>query len=82
MKQVLKNWHWPYHRINNNGDIEWACPHNVGHGGIHGCDGCCAHESFSNRVRYKKVHKEDVLLDVLIDGKIVKLDGKGKIRKK
>lgn len=28
------------------GKKELRCPHGVGHGGIHGCDGCCADESF------------------------------------
>jgi len=25
---------------------ELACEHGVGHGGIHGCDGCCSDPSF------------------------------------
>jgi len=25
---------------------ELMCEHGVGHGGIHGCDGCCADPSF------------------------------------
>lgn len=42
----LKDWDWPFLRINCCGAKEYECPHGVGHGGIHGCDGCCAHESF------------------------------------
>ncbi len=33
-------WHWPFLGINSNGAKEYACQHGVGHGGIHGCDGC------------------------------------------
>lgn len=44
----LKNWKWPHYRRHDS-KVEWACPHGVGHGGIHGCDGCCSHESFRNR---------------------------------
>ncbi len=38
---MTADWHWPYH-----GRGELSCPHGVGHGGFHGCDGCCTHESF------------------------------------
>jgi hypothetical protein len=43
-KSTLENWHWPKGRKG-----ERDCPHGVGHGGIHGCDGCCAHPSFEKR---------------------------------
>jgi len=36
----LKDWKWPYQRINFGGDKEYSCPHEIGHGGLHGCDGC------------------------------------------
>ena len=49
----LINWDWPDAGINSNGALEHFCPHGVGHGGIHGCDGCCQHESF------KRVTKGD-----------------------
>lgn len=41
-----KKWHWPFLRINSNGAKEYACEHGVGHGGIHGCDGCCKDKNF------------------------------------
>jgi len=52
----LHNWHWPYAGVNMSGAKEYDCPHGVGHGGIHGCDGCCGHESF-RRVTQKKKQK-------------------------
>lgn len=52
--EELENWHWPYQRINSGGDKEYACPHGAGHGGIHGCDGCCSHPSYLRRSRAKK----------------------------
>lgn len=45
-KVDLEKWHWPFQRINFGGDREYSCPHGIGHGGIHGCDGCCAASSF------------------------------------
>lgn len=28
--------------IGDDGDLEWLCPHGVGHGPhVHTCDGCC-----------------------------------------
>lgn len=49
--EELKGWHWPYLRVNFGGDKEYACPHGIGHGGMHGCDGCCRHESFKRVVQ-------------------------------
>lgn len=46
---VATNWSWPFLRVNSNGAKEYACPHGVGHGGIHGCDGCCAAPSYPKR---------------------------------
>ncbi len=46
LDDVLKDWPWPYLRNNLGGTAEYECPHGIGHGGIHGCDGCCHHESF------------------------------------
>jgi len=46
----LENWDWPYLRVNFGGTKEYACPCGVGHGGIHGCCGCCAHESYKKKV--------------------------------
>lgn len=48
-KDELISWNWPYLRTNSNGAKEYMCPHGVGHGGIHGCDGCCAHPSYKRR---------------------------------
>lgn len=39
--KTLISWKWPYA-----GRGELLCPHGVGHGGIHGCDGCCGSPSF------------------------------------
>lgn len=50
-----KTWHWPYQRTNSNGAKEYACRHGVGHGGIHGCDGCCQDESFPRAQKKKSV---------------------------
>ncbi len=36
VKKRKKKWDWPW-----NGRGELACKHGIGHGGIHGCDGCC-----------------------------------------
>ena len=54
MSDVLKNWKWPYLRINSGGSKEYECPHGVGHGGLHGCDGCCLHKSYEKAVRREK----------------------------
>jgi len=40
-KNKKQPWHWPFQRINSSGAREYSCEHGVGHGGIHGCDGCC-----------------------------------------
>ncbi len=50
----LDNWPWPYLRVNFGGDKEYMCPHGVGHGGAHCCDGCCSHPSFNRRVEENK----------------------------
>jgi hypothetical protein len=47
----LKNWKWPFQRINFGGSTEYACPHGIGHGGVHGCDGCCDHPSYKKEVQ-------------------------------
>lgn len=51
MKKKSKNkpWHWPYLRINSSGAKEYACPHGIGHGGLHGCDGCCQDKNFPGK---------------------------------
>lgn len=41
-----KKWHWPFLRFNFGGAKEYACPHGIGHGGTHGCDGCCTDQDF------------------------------------
>lgn len=41
-----KYWHWPKGRVNHGGSQEYLCQHGVGHGGVHGCDGCCSDPSF------------------------------------
>jgi hypothetical protein len=38
---AVNGWGWPFQRINSGGDAEYSCEHGVGHGGMHGCDGCC-----------------------------------------
>ena len=39
---------WPrYGRYD--GKRELKCEHGIGHGGLHGCDGCCHQESFKKR---------------------------------
>jgi len=50
----LIEWNWPYLRVNSSGAKEYMCPHGVGHGGIHGCDGCCGHESYQRRINARK----------------------------
>ena len=54
-KDSLKDWHWPYLRTNFGGDKEYACPHGIGHSvkGVHGCEGCCSHESFKRKLKEK-----------------------------
>lgn len=54
-KWGLDGWHWPFLRVNFGGAKEYACPHGVGHGGLHGCDGCCRHRSFKKVIG--KVYK-------------------------
>jgi hypothetical protein len=51
MKKKTKKWHWPFLRINFGGDIELMCEHGVGHGGLHGCDGCCRDKEYVKRLK-------------------------------
>lgn len=51
--RVEKPWHWPFQRINSNGAKEYACRHSIGHGGIHGCDGCCQTEEAKLAIHYQ-----------------------------
>jgi len=37
-------WAIDFSRHGEDGHPEWICTHNVGHGGVHTCDGCC-HET-------------------------------------
>jgi hypothetical protein len=53
-KDILKDWKWPYLRINSGGDKEYSCPHGVGHGGTHLCCGCCSHPSYKKAVKTSK----------------------------
>lgn len=53
LNDLLATWDWPYQRINSNGAKEYSCPHGVGHGGIHGCDGCCRAENFPGRKKWE-----------------------------
>ena len=46
---MLEDWGWPYQRVNFFGSLEYACPHGIGHGGVHGCDGCCSHPSYARK---------------------------------
>ena len=50
-KDELSKWRWPFLRTNFGGAAEYACPHGIGHGGVHGCDGCCSHKSFKEKRR-------------------------------
>ena len=54
----LENWTWPYARINTSGAKEYACPHGVGHGGIHGCDGCCRNKSYGKQAIIREILNE------------------------
>lgn len=54
VNKLSKIWHWPFQRINSNGAIEFSCQHGVGHGGIHGCDGCCKDLDYAARVEELK----------------------------
>lgn len=45
-KKKVKKHEWKFLRINIGGAKEYACSHGIGHGGIHGCDGCCSDTSF------------------------------------
>lgn len=54
LDKELNEWHWPFLRINSNGAKEYMCPHGVGHGGIHGCEGCCSHKSYTKALKGKK----------------------------
>lgn len=48
MPSVPADWPWPrYARYD--GKVEYRCPHEIGHGGVHGCDGCCADPRFPGR---------------------------------
>ena len=47
-------WEWPLLRTNSGGDIEFMCPHGVGHGGTHGCDGCCKELDYEKRLEELK----------------------------
>lgn len=53
-KKTIKKWHWPFLRVNSGGVREYACRHKVGHGGIHGCDGCCATPDYFEAI-YKRL---------------------------
>lgn len=50
-KVNFEGWKWPYLRRNFGGSIELECPHGVGHGGVHGCCGCCRHESYTKALK-------------------------------
>lgn len=56
--EVEKPWAWPFQRINSNGAKEYACVHGQGHGGIHGCDGCCQKEEAKLAIHYHSRPKE------------------------
>ncbi len=47
----LKQWVWPFLRVNSGGAKEFKCPCGVGHGGMHGCCGCCQHPSFKEKTK-------------------------------
>ncbi len=54
----LKHWQWPFLRVNSNGAKEYECPHGVGHGGVHGCDGCCGHKSYTEAGAKRELKKQ------------------------
>lgn len=55
---------------------ELLCPHGIGHGGIHGCDGCCDDPSF--REAWKKIFGEEVMKEYHKIQSLYKRDEKGK----
>ena len=53
---ILENWDWPLNRVYK---LEYSCPHGIGHGeAVHGCDGCCGHESYRKAYGKRKLVKE------------------------
>ena len=56
--EIEKPWHWPFQRINSNGAREYACRHGIGHGGLHGCDGCCGSEEAKLAIHYQTKPEE------------------------
>ena len=47
-KRVVKDkslWKWPIYP-KRDGKLEYSCRHGIGHGGVHGCDGCCSDPNF------------------------------------
>jgi len=58
MDNSLENWTWPFQRTNFGGAKEYECPHRVGHGGTHGCVGCCRHISFRRAERIRRKNRK------------------------
>lgn len=56
---------WAYLRTNSNGAKEYSCVHGQGHGGVHGCDGCCGAPDFPGNKMPKKTR--DVLKEIAKD---------------
>ena len=53
---------WELH-IRIDGRIEYDCEHGVGHGGVHGCDGCCRKDSYPpNHGARTELREEDRVL--------------------
>jgi hypothetical protein len=59
-KDILNNWPWPFQRFNFGGAREYACPHGVGHGGVHGCDGCCTHPSYKRAAELRMKDNDEL----------------------
>ena len=58
LKKELDTWLWPFLRTNIGGAREYMCPHGVGHGGVHCCDGCCSHPSFKQKLKRVNLSKK------------------------
>ena len=46
LQKKVKRW-LPVWKKAKRSKPELDCQHGIGHGGVHGCDGCCSHESFN-----------------------------------
>lgn len=56
MNKVEKRWN-PVWKVAKRPKKELDCVHGVGHGYVHGCDGCCSHESF--KIAWRDLFKKE-----------------------